>query len=199
MSAWRAVLRIARRDAWRAKGRSALVVAMIALPVLGATGVDVVHRSGQLTAAERSDRLMGRADALIGAYDPGRTIEQAVFPADGVRTLPQRPDARTPEQQRAAATEPTALLGELLPPGSTLVPARTGPVAAVQTRDGLAPVDTFEADLTGGLWQGRLDLVSGRAPPPPTRPPPPGRSWTPPACGSATGSPSAAWSPPRSR
>ncbi|MFK0190165.1 FtsX-like permease family protein [Kitasatospora sp. NPDC090308] len=165
MSALRAVLRMARRDAWRAKGRSALVAAMIALPVLGATGVDVVHRSGQLTAAERSDRLMGRADALVGAYDPGRTIEQAVFPGDGVRTLPQRPDAPPgAEQQRAASTEPAALLSELLPPGSTLTPARTGPVAAVRSRDGLAPVDTFEADLTGRLWQGRIDLVSGRAP-----------------------------------
>ncbi|OKJ11915.1 FtsX-like permease family protein [Kitasatospora sp. CB01950] len=164
MSAWRAVLRMARRDALRAKGRSALVVAMIALPVLGATGVDVVHRSGQLTAAERSDRLMGRADALIGAYDPGRSIEQSVFPADGVRTLPQRQDSLTPEQKRGASTEPVALLGELLPQGSTLTPARTGPVAAVQTHDGLAPVDTFEADLSGDLWKGRLNLVSGRAP-----------------------------------
>ncbi|MFD7731765.1 FtsX-like permease family protein [Kitasatospora phosalacinea] len=165
MSGLRAVLRIARRDAWRAKGRSALVAAMIALPVLGATGVDVVHRSGQLTAEQRADRLMGRADALVGAYDPGRTIEQAVFPADGVRTLPQRPGtAPSAEQQRATDTEPTALLTELLPPGSTLTPARTGPVAAVRTADGLAPVDTFEADLTGGLWQGRIDLVSGRAP-----------------------------------
>ncbi|PJN24175.1 FtsX-like permease family protein [Kitasatospora sp. CB02891] len=164
MSAWRAVLRMARRDALRAKGRSALVVAMIALPVLGATGVDVVHRSGQLTAVERADRLMGRADALVGAYDPGRSVEQSVFPADGVRTLPQRPGSETPEQKRAATTEPAALLGELLPKGSTLTPARTGPVAAVQTRDGLAPVDTFEADLAGDLWQGRLNLVSGRAP-----------------------------------
>ncbi|WP_033220752.1 FtsX-like permease family protein [Kitasatospora phosalacinea] len=165
MSALRAVLRIARRDAWRAKGRSALVAAMIALPVLGATGVDVVHRSGQLTAEQRADRLMGRADALVGAYDPGRTIEQAVFPADGVRTLPQRPGAGpSAEQRRAADTEPTALLGELLPPGSVLTPARTGPVATVRTADGLAPADTFEADLTGGLWRGRIDLVAGRAP-----------------------------------
>ncbi|MFC8715920.1 FtsX-like permease family protein [Kitasatospora sp. NPDC057198] len=165
MSGLRAVLRIARRDARRAAGRSALVAAMIALPVLGATGVDVVHRSGQLTAEQRADRLMGRADALVGAYDPGRTIEQAVFPADGVRTLPQRPDAEpTAEQRRATDTEPTALIRGLLPPGSTLTPARTGPVATVRTADGLAPADTFEADLTGGLWRGRIDLVSGRAP-----------------------------------
>ncbi|MGW2399079.1 FtsX-like permease family protein [Kitasatospora sp. NPDC001664] len=165
MSSWRPLLRMARRDALRAKGRSALVAAMIALPVLGATGVDVVHRSTQLTAAERSDRLMGRADALIGAYDLGRVVEQAVFPADGVRVLPQRPDVpSTPEQKRAVSAEPTELLGELLPKGSVLTPARTGPVAVVGSKDGMASVETFEADLTGRLWQGRLDLVSGRAP-----------------------------------
>ncbi|GAA4879490.1 hypothetical protein GCM10023235_69650 [Kitasatospora terrestris] len=162
---WRVALRIARRDAWRARGRSALVAAMVALPVLGVAGADVVHRSGQLTAAERSDRLMGRADALIGAYAPGRTVEQAVFPDDGVRTLPQ-PAGAVPsaEQRRAMETEPVALLGGLLPAGSWLVPARSGPVAGVRTPDGLMPVETFEADLTRPLWQGRLDLVAGRAP-----------------------------------
>ena len=43
---WRAAFRIARRDALRSKGRSALVVAMIALPVLGVTAADVTYRSG---------------------------------------------------------------------------------------------------------------------------------------------------------
>ncbi|WP_354637710.1 FtsX-like permease family protein [Kitasatospora camelliae] len=162
---WRAALRIARRDARRASGRSALVVAMVALPVLGVAGADVVHRSGQLTAAERSDRLMGRTDALIGAYAPGRTVEQAVFPDDGVRTLPQPANAvPSTGQRRAAETEPAALLHELLPAGSTLVPARSGPVTGVHTRDGLTPVETFEADLSRPLWQGRVDLVAGRAP-----------------------------------
>ncbi|MEV4559627.1 FtsX-like permease family protein [Kitasatospora sp. NPDC049285] len=163
--AWRAALRIARRDARRAAGRSALVLAMVALPVLGVAGADVVYRSGQLTAAERSDRLLGHGDALIGAYAPGRTIEQAVFPDDGVRTLPQDPAAPpSAVQLRAATTEPARLIGELLPPGSTLVPARTGPAAAVHTRDGLTPTDTFEADLTRPIWQGKVDLVAGRAP-----------------------------------
>ncbi|MFJ8045071.1 FtsX-like permease family protein [Kitasatospora sp. NPDC096147] len=165
MSAWRPLLRMARRDALRSKGRSALVAAMIALPVVGATGVDVVHRSTQLTAAERSDRLMGRADALVGAYEPGHAIEQAVFPKDGVRSLPQRADAPlTPEQKRAVATEPADLLRELLPQGSVVTPARIGPVAVVGSSEGMASVETFEADLATGLWKGRIDLVSGRAP-----------------------------------
>ena len=49
MSALGAVLRIARRDARRARGRSLLVVAMIALPVLGVTAADVVARTYELS------------------------------------------------------------------------------------------------------------------------------------------------------
>ncbi|KJS51055.1 hypothetical protein VM98_39250, partial [Streptomyces rubellomurinus subsp. indigoferus] len=61
LGAWRVALRIARRDALRAKGRSALIVAMIALPVLGVTGADIVHRGGELTPAERVERVVGGA------------------------------------------------------------------------------------------------------------------------------------------
>ena len=38
MSALLVALRISRRDAWRAKGRSALIIVMIGLPVLVITG-----------------------------------------------------------------------------------------------------------------------------------------------------------------
>lgn len=46
---WRAAIRIARRDAWRSKGRSALVLAMIALPILGVSGLDLTIRSSELS------------------------------------------------------------------------------------------------------------------------------------------------------
>ncbi|MGC5413349.1 hypothetical protein ACPXCX_58250, partial [Streptomyces sp. DT225] len=56
--------RIARRDALRAKGRSALVVAMIALPVLGVTAADITYRSADLSPAEQLTAEIGSADAL---------------------------------------------------------------------------------------------------------------------------------------
>ncbi|CAM5340334.1 hypothetical protein SMICM304S_02183 [Streptomyces microflavus] len=64
-SGWRAALRIARRDAVRAKGRSALVVAMIALPVLGVTAADLTYRSALPTLAEELTADLGAADALF--------------------------------------------------------------------------------------------------------------------------------------
>jgi putative ABC transport system permease protein len=65
VSALGAVLRIARRDARRARGRSLLVVAMIALPVLGVTAVDVVARTYELSPEQRAPREFGRADAYF--------------------------------------------------------------------------------------------------------------------------------------
>ncbi|MEV7277066.1 ABC transporter permease [Streptomyces sp. NPDC093111] len=60
---WRAAIRIARRDAWRSKGRSFLVLSMIALPILGVSAFDVTLRSSELTAAQRTERAIGAADA----------------------------------------------------------------------------------------------------------------------------------------
>lgn len=51
---WIAALRIARRDAWRAKGRSALVLAMLALPIIGVSAADLTLRSAELSPSSRS-------------------------------------------------------------------------------------------------------------------------------------------------
>ncbi len=164
LSALRVALRIARRDALRAKGRSALVVAMVALPVLGVAGADVVHRSGQLTPSERVERLMGGADALISAERPGRSVEQAPFAEDGVRVLPQAGTDPASAPAAAAASSSAELVAGLLPSGAVLLPATPGPEVSASTREGLFTTSTAEADLTDPVWSGRLDLVDGRAP-----------------------------------
>ena len=163
--AWKVALRLARRDALRAKGRSALILAMVALPVLGVTGADVVHRSGQLTPAERVERVVGGADALVTALSPGQSVEQAPVAEDGAFAVQPRPGRQpTPEQLKAAGADPAALVTSLLPPGSTLTPARTGPETGASSPEGLVRTLTTEADLGDPVWRGRLDLVKGRAP-----------------------------------
>ncbi|WP_329384793.1 FtsX-like permease family protein [Streptomyces sp. NBC_01716] len=62
---WRAAIRIARRDAWRFKGRSFLVLAMLALPILGVSAADLTLRSADLSPAQQLDRDLGRADARV--------------------------------------------------------------------------------------------------------------------------------------
>ncbi|MEU9129043.1 FtsX-like permease family protein [Kitasatospora sp. NPDC048540] len=166
LAAWRATLRIARRDALRAKGRSALVLAMIALPVLGVAGADVVFRSSQLTPAEHADRLMGRADALLIMDVPGSIVLQEPDAGDGRGAAEMKKgQAPTPEQTRSlAATDPAALARELLPAGTVLVPVVHGSGASATSRDGRLRVGTAEADLTDPLWQGSITIRAGRAP-----------------------------------
>ncbi|MDT4970162.1 MAG: putative transport system permease protein, partial [Pseudonocardiales bacterium] len=63
--ALRAALRIARRDAWRAKGRSLLVVALIGLPVFVLAGADIAYRTWQVGPAEKIERAIGAADIEV--------------------------------------------------------------------------------------------------------------------------------------
>ncbi|MET8626025.1 ABC transporter permease [Kitasatospora sp. NPDC004669] len=170
-SAWRVALRIARRDALRAKGRSALVVAMVALPVLGVTGADVFFRSATLEPAEQVVRIMGRADGELAMTERGSAVKQAPNPDDGVMIDNPKYEAKegttpqyTPAQQRALATEPGRLAQQLLPPGTTLVPEREGPSTATSSAEGLLSTRTSEADLADPVWTGRINLVDGRAP-----------------------------------
>src|SRR5262249_4749780 len=58
-ASWRAAIRVARREARRAKGRSVLVIAMIALPVLFLSFAAVTYDMFTLTGAEKADRMMG--------------------------------------------------------------------------------------------------------------------------------------------
>ncbi|MEV7025362.1 FtsX-like permease family protein [Kitasatospora sp. NPDC093558] len=169
-SSWRVALRIARRDALRAKGRSALVVAMVALPVLGVTGADVVYRSAQLTPVERAVRVMGQSDAEVRLSERGATVKQAPDPNDGIK-FASAPDTKdgtapdpTPEERRSRDTDPATLVGQLLPAGTTLVPERRGPFTATTSAEGLISADTVEADLTDPVWRGKINLVGGRAP-----------------------------------
>ena len=171
MSAGRAVLRLASRDALRSPARSLLVVAMIGLPVLGVTAADIVQRTYQLSAAERTERNLGRADATY-AYTGATVLRQD---GQGIGFDGGRP-----------RTGPPPPVGLLLPTGSTMltdtstqalveVPGRTveatvrrlaydTPTARgiYRNRRGRAPSGAGEATLTEGL-AGRLGIdVGGR-------------------------------------
>ncbi|RKE21028.1 ABC transporter permease [Streptomyces sp. TLI_171] len=164
LTAWRATLRIARRDAMRAKGRSALVLAMIALPVLGVAGADVTIRSAQLEPAEVAARTIGAADAKIEMSIRGGSLTQAPDPGDG--TIGDRPEPgkpQTAEQKRSADTDPAKLVTELLP-GAVLKPLPAGPRTTASTKEGRMTVQTTEVDLADPVWRGMIDVVRGTVP-----------------------------------
>lgn len=151
-----AALRIARRDAWRHKARSVLVVAMVALPVLALTGADVLARTMQLSPAQRLDREIGQASV---AFQPlGGRVQQEVDATLGAQTTDSSVSFDT-SAYRALLARTEARL----PAGSRVVPTVTtnGPVSA---GDRLVDADFDGLDLRDPLTRGMADPVSGRAP-----------------------------------
>ncbi len=136
MSGWRTALRIARREAGRAKGRSALVVAMIVLPVAALSFGDGI----------------GAGRAPLAVRRPG---------APGPGPVGRVPDGPHPPR---SAGQPTAeRLLALLPPGTRAVPdTRTG--LTVHTPAGIGSVDAGVLDHADPLARGIFRQVSGRAP-----------------------------------
>ncbi|WGP11244.1 FtsX-like permease family protein [Streptomyces sp. SH5] len=154
---WRAAFRIARRDAARAKGRSALVVAMIALPVLGVTAADLTYRSALPTKAEELTAELGSADARFMATSVGPLKLQQM--PDGINwSTPEGTPGPTPEEQAQPVDVPAAF-----PEGSRSLTERSVP-ASVTTRHGIADTEISELRISDPMLRGRIELTDGAFP-----------------------------------
>jgi putative ABC transport system permease protein len=155
VNGWLAALRIARREARRAKGRSALVLALIGLPVLALSFLAASYDMFTLTAAERLDRLLGAADAqLTWSFDtPANQVDLAGaegYPLDG-----SQPDSYPSHTDQD--------LLSLLPAGSRVSPRGQGETRlATATRGAWLP--WHELDLADPLTRGIAEVTEGRAP-----------------------------------
>ncbi|WP_165989172.1 ABC transporter permease [Streptomyces sp. YIM 98790] len=152
---WRAALRIARRDAMRAKGRSLLVVAMIALPIIGVSGADLMVRSGQLDTGERLTREMGAADAEYRDESGGTPVYQD----------PEGEQVHWPDLADGTSTAAEAVpLEEVLPDGARVVTERTVWGLDVRTEAGIAYAALRELAVTDPVAEGMLTLRDGSWP-----------------------------------
>ncbi|MFI7419029.1 FtsX-like permease family protein [Nonomuraea sp. NPDC049684] len=149
MSAFLAALRISRRDALRFKGRSALIMVMIGLPVLVITAVLTGAATTSVTPKERAVTRLGAADArlLTFAYrTPVRqddTGDSAYQPKSGGAQRPWTP----------------AEINTLLP--GRLLRYQTG-LASVRLPDGFNQADVVEVDLRDPMTAGMRTLEQGR-------------------------------------
>ncbi|MFF5334535.1 FtsX-like permease family protein [Streptomyces sp. NPDC013181] len=148
---WRAALRIARRDALRAKGRSALVVAMIALPVLGVTAADITFRSADLSPAEELTAQLGSADAL--------------FNDAGMGPIQQMPDGNTynPVGEMPGDELPPIDMRAAFPKGARAISEQSVP-GTVTTAYGIASVEIIELKTSDRMARGKIDLLKGAFP-----------------------------------
>ncbi|MFD4240078.1 FtsX-like permease family protein [Streptomyces sp. NPDC058525] len=153
---WIAAIRIARRDAWRAKGRSILVLAMIALPIVGVSAVDLTVRSSELTVAQELDRRLGGADAEIGASPINAPIYQN---PKGDRYAPVGGYEKYVPGEKADQADPL----KALPAGAEVVKDTVGQ-AKIRTTHGLLTTDLREVDTDDPMVKGRITLDRGRLP-----------------------------------
>ncbi|MEU0392560.1 ABC transporter permease [Streptomyces sp. NPDC006208] len=152
---WRAAIRIARRDAWRSKGRSFLVLAMIALPILGVSAADLTVRSAELSTEQRLERELGAADARLSDPDMGGApVHQT---PDGQSYTPVGDFDNKPYPEGSTDVTKT------LPAGSKSLTDSTGQ-ARLRTTHGLLQTEIRELKASDPIAQGILALKSGRFP-----------------------------------
>ncbi|RJK94906.1 FtsX-like permease family protein [Vallicoccus soli] len=150
MSALLALLRIARRDARRARGRSALVVVMVALPVMALVLGDVTFRSGQLDPDEVAARELGTTQARVEVRAPAGA------------GLSQEPDLRSWLTRDGGTGEYPDLL-DLVPAGARALTAAASSVR-VTTDAGSATTGWQEVDAADPAFRGRWDVEAGARP-----------------------------------
>lgn len=152
---WRAAIRIARRDAWRFKGRSFLVLAMLALPILGVSAADLTLRSADLSTAQQLDRELGRADARLD--DPGLGGAPMLQDAKGGNYQPVKDydDEPWPEGEMDLATA--------LPAGAKSLADSEG-TARLKTTHGLLSASVRELKAADPMAEGIMVLDRGRFP-----------------------------------
>ena len=148
---WRLALRLARRDALRNRGRSILVLVMIALPVLAVTAADVLIQTQSVSGAEGVDRRLGSAAAQVVVPAEGQPMIQAFDPYDGTTSTGRKQGTPTADDISAALD------------GARLVPEQTGGID-FRTDEGIAWAESTEVDLRDPVADGLAELTSGRLP-----------------------------------
>jgi putative ABC transport system permease protein len=148
---WRTALRIAWRETRLAKGRSALVVALIGLPVMALVFAVVSYDTFTLRPAERLERQLGAADALM-TWEYGGPVRQPLTELFG-----------GPVGDPAPRTTTAAELEAALPAGSRVLLTRNG-TQTFRTAHGQGSVPTRELAYTDPVARGILRQLEGRAP-----------------------------------
>ncbi|MDH2391010.1 ABC transporter permease [Streptomyces sp. HNM0663] len=152
---WRAAIRIARRDAWRSKGRSFLVLAMIALPILGVSAADLTLRSAELSTEQKLERSLGAADARL--TDPGYGGVPVLQTPNGENYTPADDFEDKPYPEGSTDVTKAA------PQGAKTLKDATGS-AKLRTEHGLLHTEIRELKAADPMAKGMLTLVSGRFP-----------------------------------
>ncbi|MFE7505290.1 FtsX-like permease family protein [Promicromonospora sp. NPDC057488] len=168
---WRIGLRLARRDARRHVGRTALVAVMVAVPVLaGSAAFTALESSKDSPETVRDESLGPDLQASLDYLGRGRVLQtfDATNATWGLDTKSDREagtETGTATGEQPTRTEHERVLTAALPPGDRLVPVETtlvvlhGPGAQLTSR--VAQTDLSDAAVTAAF-----KLRAGAAPGP---------------------------------
>lgn len=137
MKSWLVALRIARREASRAKGRTLLVVAMIAMPVLALSFAAATYDSMKVSKAEQHVRAFGSATGTL-SYSP----------PDGSENV----------------KPPTAAELQTKAPAGVRVSPTFSDYVAMRTATGVGTLNAFGIDTTDPITKGLVRTIEGRTP-----------------------------------
>lgn len=158
---WRVATRLARRQAWRAKGSSALVVALVALPVAGLAGAATFWASHEPSPEQAVALELGEHQSWIevaGGPDPSRW--QAV---DVPYDTGTDHDGETGAPIHPVLPSPTKLPG-MVPDDALVMPTSPSESAAVETPHGAAWLATVVGEPWNPAFRGLYVPLDGDPP-----------------------------------
>lgn len=167
MNRLRVLLLLAWRDVLRHKGRSLLIVALVALPVLVIGAADVLYRSTQATPLEQVDGELGASSAFLSAPAGATRVDQdptenspAQF-TTGRTVKDPAGDYPEPVDVSTAPLKPADQVLPLLPAGSVITPWEHGQVPISIDGGHYRMVTADLLNLASAAAAGRYRLVDG--------------------------------------
>ncbi|MDN3238617.1 FtsX-like permease family protein [Glycomyces tritici] len=161
LASQRLAFRIARREALRYKGRSALSITLLGLPLLAVAIGASAYDTMMLSDEETVQQYVGENDAFIEDTGSGTPIVQHSWNE-------QWPMYEAEDYIEGAAGPTESEILGALPIGSWIVPYSTyegSETIQVQTPDGLGSISTYGYDLHDGLYEkAGIEFIEGSAP-----------------------------------
>ncbi|WP_030158240.1 FtsX-like permease family protein [Glycomyces sp. NRRL B-16210] len=150
-------MRIARREALRYKGRSALSIALLGLPLLGVSIGATAYDTIDLSDEEEAVLYLGDNDAFVESAVPGIALTQYDWNSKWVGYSTEKEvDEETLNEAYSSVHTEADLLAEL-PAGTQIAPYSfyndSGVTVTVETPDGIGELGTLGYDLANGVYE----------------------------------------------
>lgn len=153
----RLAVHIAARDALQHRGRSILIVVLVALPIVALSGFATISTSNIATPAEQVRDAMGANQAeltVVGGPNP-KLVQSALAPdnlRDGI-------DSYVSD----SGSDPVALPSAYLPAGTRILTLRDVAVVA-KTASGIGGLSAVQGEPWDRSFAGRFEVLSGHRP-----------------------------------